>query len=619
MLTTRTHEHQPMDTRTARWRRHLWHLLPEGQPLPEAVWQSRHEGILIVLWLHAIGLMAFGLLNGAGVWHSLADVSIVAVAAFVASGGWGSRRLRAVLASLGLITASAVLVHFSGGYIEMHFHFFVMVVIIALYQDWTPFLLAIGYVVLHHGVVGVLMPSAVYNHPAAIAHPWRWAAVHGGFVLAASVASIVNWRIYETTRAQAELILHAAGEGIYGVDRRGHLVFANPAAARMLGGPVSTLIGRPLHALLQHGTTPGSRCSPATCRLLQAFRDETPHRVTNELFQRPDGYTFPVEYVSTPLRDKNEIVGLVVTFKDITQQKQAEETIRLHAELLEATVQARTLELQAAKEVAEAANQIKSEFLANMSHELRTPLHGILSFAGFGLTKVATASPKKLREYFHHIDQSGQVLLSLLNNLLDLAKLEAGRMDFAFRPTDLTLLLAQVADEFSSLTSERHLTIQGPPSNLPTVVSVDPEKMMQVLRNLLSNAVKFSPAGGTIDIRLDRRGQALVVAIADQGVGIAEEDLDTIFDKFVQSRRTQTGAGGTGLGLSICREIITAHHGRIWAENRLAGGAVFMVEIPLTEQDVPGKAPASERGAAMLLSCQPLSSPATCGSACRSA
>jgi PAS domain S-box-containing protein len=554
----------------------------------------------VVLWLHVVGLLGFGLLNRAGLWHSLAEAGLVAWPTLLSSWGRGSRRVRAVLASLGLITASAVLVHLSGGYIEMHFHFFVMVVLIALYQDWAPFLLAIGYVVLHHGVLGVLIPTAVYNHPAAIAHPWLWAAIHGTFVLAASVASIVNWRIYETTQAQAQLIVQAAGEGIYGVDRRGHIVFVNPAAARMLGAAVSTLLGRPLHDVLQHGPVPGDACVPATCRLLQPFRDEAPHRVTDEYFQRLDGHTFPVEYVSTPLREKDAVVGLVVLFKDITQQKQAEATIRQHTELLEATVQARTLELQAAKEAAEAANQTKSEFLANMSHELRTPLHGILSFADFGLLKAATAPPEKLRDYFQHIAQSGQTLLSLLNDLLDLAKLEAGRMAFAWHPTDLRLLLERVADEFSSLTSERHLTIACHTPAIPTEGMVDPEKMMQVLRNLVSNAVKFSPPGGRIDLRLEPWEHTLVVTIADQGVGIAEEELDTIFDKFVQSRRTKTGAGGTGLGLSICREIVTAHHGRVWAQNRPEGGVVLTVELPRARPATLAETPAAACATAIL-------------------
>ena len=153
------------------------------------------------------------------------------------------------------------------------------------------------------------------------------------------------------------------------------------------------------------------------------------------------------------------------------------------------------------------------------------------------------------------------------------------------------MLLARVADEFSSLTSERYLTIHFCPPDLPTEVCLDPEKMMQVLRNLLSNAVKFSPKGGTIELRIQHQERSLVVAIADQGVGIAEEELETIFDKFIQSRRTKTGAGGTGLGLSICREIMLAHQGQVWAENRPGGGAVFSCELPLSRHPKPRDTP----------------------------
>ena len=144
------------------------------------------------------------------------------------------------------------------------------------------------------------------------------------------------------------------------------------------------------------------------------------------------------------------------------------------------------------KEAAEAANQAKSPFLANMSHELHTPLHCILNFASFGLKKATAASPDKLLGYFRHIDASGRILLALLNDLLDLAKLESGKMVFDFQPTDLNPLLAAIADEFHSLFSEHQLQVVCHTLPEPAAVRLDSSKMLQVLRNLLGNAVKLS-------------------------------------------------------------------------------------------------------------------------------
>ncbi len=384
------------------------------------------------------------------------------------------------------------------------------------------------------------------------------------------------------SESRQRLILQAAGEGIYGLDTDGNTTFVNPTAARLLGWDAEELIGQPQHSIIHHTKPDGTPYPREICPIYAAFKDGVVRKVDNEVFWRQDGTSFPIEYTSTPICDEQgQIAGAVVIFQDITERKRAEETIRRHSETLEATVQERTVELQHAKEVAETASLAKSRFLANVSHELRTPLHAVLSFADFGVKRHATAEPGKLNEYFLEIKHSGETLLALINDLLDLAKLESVKMPLEFQHNDLASLITSVTEEFGAMASQRQVSVEHRGLELGIAIRLDGTKIKQVLRNLLSNALKFSPNGGTIEVALLQGQGAVTVTVRDQGPGIPEDEIETVFEKFVQSSTTKSDTGGTGLGLAICREIVAAHMGRIWAENDPRGGAVFVIEIPL--------------------------------------
>src|SRR5438034_5524224 len=177
-------------------------FLPRGGSLPEEMWRRRQRAILVLLWVHVGGIPVFALVRGYGLGHALVEASPVAALTFLATLPGHTHKFRSIVSALGLLTASATLVHLSGGAIEMHFHFFVVIGILTLYEEWVPFLLAIGYVLVHHGLMGALFPSSVFNHPAALAHPWLWAAIHATFVAAASVVYLAAWRMNEDVRGR---------------------------------------------------------------------------------------------------------------------------------------------------------------------------------------------------------------------------------------------------------------------------------------------------------------------------------------------------------------------------------------------------------------------------------
>lgn len=255
--------------------------------------------------------------------------------------------------------------------------------------------------------------------------------------------------------------------------------------------------------------------------------------------------------------------------------RRIDRSIRLQLDLARAV-----RETEAALATARSANEAKSLFVANISHELRTPMHAILGFAQLGRERSAE---HKIKDYFERIGYSGRRLLALIDDLLDLSKLEAGQMQLTLQRLGIRSVVDHAAREFEPLLRERRLhLVVDEEAQLPPAL-LDPQRFGQVVRNLLSNAVKFSPEGGSIYVRIKRsQGLApmLQLIISDEGVGIPETELETIFDKFVQSSKTRTGAGGTGLGLAICRELVMAHHGLIHAHNAPTGGAVLVVELP---------------------------------------
>ncbi len=302
---------------------------------------------------------------------------------------------------------------------------------------------------------------------------------------------------------------------------------------------------------------------------------------------------------TTAFLDKNnKPYQYLSIYIDTTQKKQFESQLKLHGDRLQDLIDTQIIDIKYSKDQAERANKAKSDFLANMYHELRTPLHGIISFTRLSLKQfkilpMGKNELKKIHKFLANIDTSSQRLLVLLDDLLDLSKLESGRTDFHFKKHDLFQLSQQIKTEFLAKIEEKQINFILDKPIESTSAVCDKNKILQVISNLVSNALKFSAEKKSITITFEnteivlgkrsgdtKKTLGLLLSITDQGIGIPEDELRSIFKKFIQSSKTKSGAGGTGLGLSISYKIISAHQGKIWAEHNPEGGSIFKVFLP---------------------------------------
>ncbi|MCQ8105710.1 PAS domain S-box protein [Methylomonas sp. SURF-2] len=375
-------------------------------------------------------------------------------------------------------------------------------------------------------------------------------------------------------------IVESTDDAIIGKTLDGMITSWNKGAERMLGYPADEIIGKSISTLFAEEQNSEEQ------EIMQKIRNGERVSHYETVRRRKDGSLIDVSITVSPLRNsQGEIVGAAKIARDITERKRAEEDLRRYRDQLEETVQQRTAELLLTRDAAEAANKAKSAFLANMSHELRTPLNAILGFSA--LMRKNPALAESDRNNIDIINRSGEHLLSLINEVLEMAKIEAGRLQLEEAAFDLGAMVRDVTDMMQVRAREKNLRLAiDQSSDFPRFIVGDEARLRQILINLVGNALKFTQQGG-VTIRLGTKNNAvahLLIEVQDTGPGIAPEDQARIFEPFVQLGKTADNKG-TGLGLSITRQFVQLMKGKMSLESSPGHGALFRVDLPLGHAD----------------------------------
>lgn len=304
-----------------------------------------------------------------------------------------------------------------------------------------------------------------------------------------------------------------------------------------------------------------------------------------DTFHRESGKDEFIKWELVPWYTAGHIGGIIMFTEVITEKVLAQKSLEEANDKLEKAIKKRTIELEKALLIAEESNRSKTDFFTNITHELRTPLHAILNFSDFAREKYETAPPEKILGYIEKIHRSGQRLLNLVNDVLDLAKTKDISIDIQLEDVNLLEVATETIEDLKSLSEKRAITVDLKNNATATFCAADRNRLSQVIINLLSNAYKFTTEKSTVTVEIsnyEHEDRFIQLAVHDQGFGIPEEELSTIFDEFSQSQKVQSGSfmQGTGLGLAICRQIVHAHGGRIWAMNNNDGGATIRFIIP---------------------------------------
>jgi PAS domain S-box-containing protein len=375
-------------------------------------------------------------------------------------------------------------------------------------------------------------------------------------------------------------LLEVAPDAILEVNPEGKIILLNEAAERMFSYSRGELLGLNVENLVPAAMRGGH----AQHRASYATHPKTrPMGTGLELQgQRKDGSLFPVEISLSP----NWIDGslhVIASVRDITERKLVEDRIRVLREQYTAELTAKNEQLEARNLEVEQANRLKNEFLASMSHELRTPLHTIIGFSELLTEQLEGPLNEKQQRFLGHILQDARHLLELINEILDISKIESGRLELKREAFDFNQCFEEVLGAIRHQAANKSVALENK-NNFHHALYADRVRVKEILYNLVNNAVKFTRAGGSVWVESAQEGDFLHVSVCDTGIGIPESEQSSIFDKFYQVGNSMGGTReGTGLGLPITKHLIELHGGTISVESQLGRGSRFKLTFPLAQ------------------------------------
>ena len=551
-------------------------LLPQGDVLSPEAFEVRHNAIVWIAFAHAIVLPFVGYATGNSLLHSIAESAIVAIAALVARHKGPTRTFRMTAAVLSLISASALLVHFSGGLIEMHFHFFVMVGVVTLYQSWTPFLFAIGYVVLHHGVAGSIAPEDVFNHPAALSNPWKWAAIHGFFILGMSTAGLAAWKFSEDAQrraianerkraddaraymaAQAEaqanlrrseerfraLVQHSS-DCVCVMDSEANFTYVTPSIERILGYTPEEFVDVDRASLVHDEDL--IRVADAYGKV---FREEGAVTRFEGRFRAKDGTYRWVDSALINLLHDPHVNGVVANFHDITERRSMEAQLR-QSQKMDAI----------------------GRLAGGVAHDFNNILSVITNTASF-LREGLPHGHADLHDDVDEIQSASRRATALVSQLLAFARQDQPQEAFA----DLNVVVRDAERMLGRILGE-HIELEVALAEELQAVQIDPNEGGQILMNLAVNARDAMPEGGRLSITTSQTAQdEVVLTVGDNGAGMDEATQQSIFEPFFTTKPVGVG---TGLGLSTVFGIVHKAGGHISVDSEVGRGTTFTITLP---------------------------------------